>query len=50
VAYYEGETLKHRIERGPLPVEEAIDIATQILNAQSRGRTADHAINGTITR
>ena len=25
MAYYEGETLKERIERGPLPVDDAID-------------------------
>lgn len=30
MAYYEGETLKERINRGPLPVDDAIDIATQI--------------------
>ena len=30
MAYYEGETLKERIERAPLPVENAIDIATQV--------------------
>ena len=30
MAYYEGETLKERIERGPLAVEEAVDIATQV--------------------
>ena len=30
MAYYEGETLKERIERGPLPVEDAVDIATQV--------------------
>ena len=30
MAYYEGETLKHRIARGPLGVEEAIGIAAQI--------------------
>ncbi len=30
MAYYEGETLKQRIERGALTVDEAIDIATQV--------------------
>ena len=30
MAYYEGETLKERIERGALAVDEAVDIATQV--------------------
>ena len=30
MAYYEGETLKQRIERGPLALNEAVDIATQV--------------------
>ena len=30
MAYYEGETLKQRIERGTLALDEAIDIATQV--------------------
>ena len=30
MAYYEGETLKQRIERGPLELDDAIDIATQV--------------------
>ncbi|MEO8071352.1 MAG: protein kinase, partial [Acidobacteriota bacterium] len=30
MAYYEGETLKQRLERGPLPIPEAIEIATEI--------------------
>ena len=30
MAYYEGETLKQRIERGALALDEAIDIATQV--------------------
>ena len=27
MAYYDGETLNKRIERGPLPIDEAVDIA-----------------------
>jgi Tol biopolymer transport system component len=30
MAYYEGETLKQRLERGPLPVAEALDIVLQV--------------------
>ena len=30
MAYYEGETLKQRIERGALAVDEAVDIATRV--------------------
>ena len=30
MACYEGETLRQRIERGPLPVGEALEVATQI--------------------
>ena len=30
MAYYDGETLKERIERGPLALNEAIDIAAQV--------------------
>ena len=30
MAYYAGETLKQRIERGALAVDEAVDIATQV--------------------
>ena len=30
MAHYEGETLKERIERGPLDLDDAVDIATQV--------------------
>ena len=30
MAYYEGETLKERIDRGTLTVDEAVDFATQV--------------------
>jgi serine/threonine protein kinase len=30
MAYYEGETLKKKIERGPLPLDEAINLAIQV--------------------
>lgn len=33
MAYYEGETLKEKIDRGPLPVGEAVDLACQIAAA-----------------
>ncbi len=39
---YEGETLKRKIERGPLKIEEAIDIAIQI--AQGLAKAHDHGI------
>ena len=40
MAYYEGETLKQRIERGPPPVDEALDIIVQV----ARGVAAAHEV------
>ncbi len=39
MAYYEGETLQQRLERGPLPVDDALDYARQI----AAGLEAAHA-------
>lgn len=36
MAYYEGPTLKQRLDEGPLPVDEALDIATQIAEGLAR--------------
>ncbi len=36
MAYYQGETLKASTERGPLPLEEAIDIAMQVGSGLAR--------------
>ncbi|HEY0515216.1 MAG TPA: protein kinase [Thermoanaerobaculia bacterium] len=33
---YDGETLRRRIERGPLPTAEAVDLATQIARGLSK--------------
>ena len=39
MAYYAGETLKERVERGPLALDDAVDIATQV----GRGLSKAHA-------
>ena len=40
MAYYEGETLREKIERGPLPVAEVIDYARQLGNGLARAHEA----------
>jgi len=40
MAYYEGETLKDRIARGPLPLDEALDDMMQIARAVSAAHDA----------
>jgi eukaryotic-like serine/threonine-protein kinase len=42
MAYYEGETLREKIERGPLKIEEAIHIAIQV--AQGLTKAHEHGI------
>ncbi len=36
MAYYDGETLKQRIEQGPWPIEEAVDVAIQLAQALAK--------------
>ncbi|HUI65797.1 MAG TPA: protein kinase [Bacteroidota bacterium] len=40
--FYEGETLKKKIERGPLKIDDAIEIATQV--AQGLAKAHEHGI------
>ena len=40
MAYYDGETLLDRMDRGPLPVGEAIDIGLQVLTGLTRAHAA----------
>ncbi len=39
--YYEGETLKKKIERGPLNLEDAIDIAIQISQGLAKAHSKE---------
>ena len=36
MAHYEGETLKRKIGRGPLPVGQAVDVAAQVARGLAR--------------
>jgi len=36
MAFYEGQTLKEKIEKGPLPIDEAVEIAVQIARGLAR--------------
>ncbi|MCH7773738.1 MAG: protein kinase [Bacteroidetes bacterium] len=36
MAYYQGETLKKKIEKGPIKIEEAIDIVSQVAEGLKR--------------
>ena len=40
MAYYEGETLEERIDRGKLTVDEAVDITTQVGHGLSKAHAA----------
>ena len=40
MAYYAGQTLKEKIARGPLPVEECIDMALQVAEGLERAHEA----------
>ena len=41
MAYYQGETLKAKIERGPQPIDEAIEIALQIAQGLTKAHGKD---------
>jgi len=41
MAYYEGKTLRDKIDQGPLDVEEAVDITSQILKGLTKAHSKD---------
>ncbi|MFQ5606279.1 MAG: serine/threonine protein kinase, partial [bacterium] len=41
MAYYEGETLQSRLKRGPLPVDEAVDMAMQVAEGLVKAHNAE---------
>ena len=40
MTYYDGETLKAQIERGPLALDEAVDVATQVGHGLAKAHAA----------
>jgi non-specific serine/threonine protein kinase len=40
MAYYKGETLKKKIDRGPLPLDEALNLAIQVVQGLERAHEA----------
>jgi len=40
MAYYDGETLKQRLKRGPLPLADALDVAIQIARGLDKAHHA----------
>jgi serine/threonine protein kinase len=51
MGYYEGETLKKRIERGPLPIHEAVNFISQAAQGlakahEAQTENANHAASG----
>jgi serine/threonine protein kinase len=47
MGYYEGETVKRKIERGPLPIDEAINITCQVAQGLAKAHDA-HIIHRDI--
>ncbi len=40
MAYYEGDTLRERLQSGPIPIDEALDIAEQIASGLAAAHSA----------
>jgi serine/threonine protein kinase len=40
MAWYDGETLKKKIERGPLPIDETVGIVTQVAQGLAKAHEA----------
>ena len=50
MGYYEGDTLKQKIQQGPLAAKEAVDIASQIACRAELTRIAETSCTGTSSR